>query len=50
MDSEKAVLGVDEGNYLLEVSRRAHFIRAGSVGLLGIRRARSYRAAFDASS
>jgi CIC family chloride channel protein len=34
VESENAVIGQDEGNYLLEVSRRVHFIRAGGVGLL----------------
>jgi len=34
MDIENAATGHDEGNYLLNVSRRVHFIRAGGVGLL----------------
>ena len=29
-----SVNGNDEGNYLLEISRRVHFLRAGGVGLL----------------
>jgi chloride channel protein, CIC family len=34
VESEKVSSEHDEGNYLLEVSRRVHFIRAGGVGLL----------------
>src|ERR1700679_366283 len=34
METEKPLNTNEEGNYLLEPSRRSHFIRAGVVGIL----------------